>query len=175
MKLMVISDIHGNCESAKRAIEIFKEEKADQLIILGDYFFSLKDHIKHFEIKDILNPYKDNIIGILGNWDDDVSNYLEFPLYSNYEIASGKTVFYFTHGHIYNKDNLPVLLENEIFVQGHEHVPFYTKRLGHTIISPGSIGHPMHDSKSAYIIINGDEFDIKDFETKKSILKEVYK
>ena len=43
MKLMCISDIHGNIECLEKAVEKFREENAEKLIILGDfssYYFS---------------------------------------------------------------------------------------------------------------------------------------
>ena len=54
MKIMCISDIHGNIECLNKAIEKFREENADKLIILGDfssYYFSSSD----FEVAEILN------------------------------------------------------------------------------------------------------------------------
>ena len=38
MKLMFISDIHGSSLYAQKAIDTYKQEKADKLIILGDIF-----------------------------------------------------------------------------------------------------------------------------------------
>ena len=38
MKLMFISDIHGSYKYAKKALEIYEEEKAEKLVILGDIF-----------------------------------------------------------------------------------------------------------------------------------------
>lgn len=37
MKVMCISDIHGNIECLEKAIERFREENAEKLIILGDF------------------------------------------------------------------------------------------------------------------------------------------
>ena len=54
MKAMCISDIHGSIENLKKVIDIYREENAEKLIILGDfsgYYFSSSD----FEVAEILN------------------------------------------------------------------------------------------------------------------------
>ena len=69
MKVMCISDIHGNIECLKKAIEQFKNENAEKLIILGDfssYYFSSTD----FEIAEILNNMANSIIAVKGNCDN---------------------------------------------------------------------------------------------------------
>ena len=38
MKLFFISDIHGSIEDLNIALDIFAEEKADYLILLGEHF-----------------------------------------------------------------------------------------------------------------------------------------
>ncbi len=37
MKAMIISDIHGGIKYLKQVLEKYAEEKADRLIILGDF------------------------------------------------------------------------------------------------------------------------------------------
>ena len=39
MKLLIISDIHGSSYYAKMIPKIFKLEKADEMIILGDLYY----------------------------------------------------------------------------------------------------------------------------------------
>ena len=38
MKVMFISDIHGSYYWANKAIEKYHEEKADKLVILGEFY-----------------------------------------------------------------------------------------------------------------------------------------
>ena len=69
MKLMCISDIHGNIECLEKAVEKFREENAEKLIILGDfssYYFSSTD----FEVAEILNNMAGTIIAVKGNCDN---------------------------------------------------------------------------------------------------------
>lgn len=107
MKVMCISDIHGNIECLNKAIERFKEEKAEKLIILGDfssYFFSSTD----FEVAEILNNMAGCIIAVKGNCDSsEQENIFNFGLglVKTVEINGKKITI--THGHIYNRNNLP--------------------------------------------------------------------
>lgn len=39
MKLMFVSDIHGSLHWLQLALEKFREEKADRLVLLGDYMY----------------------------------------------------------------------------------------------------------------------------------------
>ena len=55
MKLMFISDIHGSSLYAQKAIDTYKQEKADKLIILGDILY-------HGPRNDLPEEYKDNLI-----------------------------------------------------------------------------------------------------------------
>ena len=44
MRLMFASDIHGDVERTKRVLEIYNEEGAEKLILLGDLLY-LPDRI----------------------------------------------------------------------------------------------------------------------------------
>ena len=107
MKVMCISDIHGNIECLNKAIERFKEEKAEKLIILGDfssYYFSSSE----FEIAEILNNMAGCIIAVRGNCDRyEQENVFHFGLgiIKTTEINGKKVTL--THGHVYNRNNLP--------------------------------------------------------------------
>ena len=68
MKYMFVSDIHGNVEILQELIQIFEEEKADKLIILGDT--SASNNIDNEEIASILNRMATKIEVIMGNCDN---------------------------------------------------------------------------------------------------------
>lgn len=36
MKYLIVSDIHGSSDSAAKIVEIFNNEKCDQILCLGD-------------------------------------------------------------------------------------------------------------------------------------------
>lgn len=160
MKVMCISDIHGNIECLKKALEKFKEENAEKLIILGDfssYYHSSTD----YEIAEILNNMAGSIIAVKGNCDnthiDEIFNFT-LPYIRNIQINE-KTIT-ITHGHIYNSNNLP---ENcgDIFIYGHTHVGKVEKIGDKIIANPGSISKPRNGSKKTYLIIDKDNIELK--------------
>ncbi len=170
MKVMCISDIHGNIECLNKAIERFKEENAEKLIILGDfsnYYFSSSD----FEVAEILNNMAGTIVAVKGNCDSSQADEL-----FNFTLGYLKTIdingikVTLTHGHIYNRNSLP---ENcgEIFLSGHTHVGNIEKINGKIIANPGSISKPRGGSEKSYIIIDEEKIQLKklDGETIKTI------
>lgn len=107
MKVMCISDIHGSIDNLKKVLERYEEENAEKLLILGDfsgYFHSSSD----FEVAEILNNMAGSIIAVRGNCD---SSYIEelfhfgLGILKTIEINGMKVSL--THGHIYNRNNLP--------------------------------------------------------------------
>ena len=163
MKVMCISDIHGNIENLKKVIEIFNKENAEKLLILGDfssYYYSSTD----FEIAEILNNMAGVIIAVKGNCDN---NHLD-ELF-NFKLGYIKTIdlngikVTLTHGHIYNINNLP---ENcgDILLMGHTHVGMIEKIGEKIIANPGSISKPRGGTKKGYIIINDDSIELKDLQ-----------
>ncbi len=63
MKLMFISDIHGSSLYAQKAIDTYKQEKADKLIILGDILYhgprnDLPEEYAPKKVISLLNAYK---------------------------------------------------------------------------------------------------------------------
>lgn len=160
MKFMCISDIHGNIECLNMVLERFKEENAERLIILGDfssYYFSSSD----FEVAEILNNMAGIIIAVKGNCDsyeqEKIFNF-NLGLVKTFEI-NGKNVT-ITHGHIYNRSNLP---ENcgEIFLSGHTHIGTIEKIGNRIIANPGSISRPRGGTKKSYIIIDDEKIELK--------------
>lgn len=163
MKVMCISDIHGNIECLNKAIEKYREENAEKLIILGDfssYYFSSSD----FEVAEILNNMAGSITAVKGNCDSSQADEL-----FNFGLGYLKTIdvngikVTLTHGHIYNRNSLP---ENcgKIFLSGHTHVGMI-EQIGERIIAnPGSISKPRGGTKKSYIIIDEEKIELKSLE-----------
>ena len=163
MKVMCISDIHGNIECLNKAIERYKEENVDKLIILGDfsgYYFSSSD----FEVAEILNNMAGAIIAVKGNCDSSETDKL-----FNFGLGYLKTIdvngikLTLTHGHIYNRNNLP---ENcgDIFLSGHTHIGNIEKINGKIIANPGSISKPRGGTRKSYLIIDENNIELKTLE-----------
>lgn len=178
MKILFISDIHGSFYYAKEAVNKFKEEGADYLVILGDELNHgprnpLPKEYNPQETANLLNQYKDKIIAIRGNCDSEVDQMLlKYPIMSDFSIIlhNGRRLF-LTHGHIYNPDNLPPLSKGDVFFFGHIHVPIAEMQNDIYIINPGSISLPFNNYPNSYGILENNTLKIKDFSG--NVIKEV--
>lgn len=174
MKLVFVSDIHGSLTYAQRAKEIFKEEKGDYLIILGDILYHgprnpLPEGYNPKEVADIFNGLKDKIVAVRGNCDSEVDQMLiDFPIMADYStiLEGGKRIF-LTHGHIFNSTNMPNISSGDVMVHGHTHVLGLTQKDGVKIINPGSISLPKENNPRSYGILEDNVFTIKDLEGNK--------
>ena len=171
MKLMFLSDIHGSLHYMKKAIEIYENEKADYIVILGDALYHgprnpLPKDYSPKEVAEVLNRYKDKIIAVRGNCDSEVDQMmLEYPIMADYAVLLYNTKrIYITHGHIYNKDNLPNICDGDILVYGHTHIPLADKEYGTYILNPGSITLPKENNPNSYGILENNMFEVKDIE-----------
>lgn len=163
MKIMCISDIHGNIECLNKAIERYREENAEELIILGDfsgYYFSSSD----FEVAEILNNMAGSIIAVKGNCDSfEADSLFKFELGYLKTIDVNGMKITLTHGHMYNRNNLP---ENcgDIFLSGHTHVGNIEKINEKIIANPGSISKPRGGIRKSYLIIDENNIELKTLE-----------
>lgn len=179
MKLMFVSDIHGSYYYAKKVIEKYREEEADNMIILGDILYhgprnSLPKEYNPKKVIELLNQLKEKIICVRGNCDAEVDQMvLEFPIMSDYNIIfhNNKRIFA-THGHLFNEDNMPPLGEGDILIHGHTHLPVAKEIDNRYILNPGSISLPKEDNPNSYGVIEDEQFIIKDFQGNK--IKSIY-
>ena len=171
MKLFFISDIHGSVYYLNKALDKFKEEKADYIIILGDHLYHgarnpLSKEYNPKKVIEILNNYADIIIAVRGNCDSEVDQMvLEFPIMATYStIFYNNKRLFLTHGHIYNENNLPKLMDGDVFIYGHTHIPKAEKIGNIYVINPGSITFPKENSPHSYGVLEDNIFTIKDLE-----------
>jgi putative phosphoesterase len=153
MKILVISDTHGDINKAEEAIR--SNSDADLVIHLGDYF---RDAQKLSDIFPNI-PFE----YIYGNSDfmiDDV------PAEKLLEIC-GKRIF-ITHGHRYSVkwdyDKLYRKAEEtraDVLLFGHTHVPDLVDRGRYYVLNPGSTSDPRDDSSESYAIIEIDDGVVK--------------
>ncbi|BDR76019.1 phosphodiesterase [Clostridium tetani] len=168
MKLFFISDIHGSSYYLEKVINIYEKEKADYLVILGDELYHgarnpLPKEYNPKKVAEILNKYKNKIIAVRGNCDSEVDQMvLNYPIMSDYSIIlyNNRRLF-LTHGHIYNKNNLPTISNGDIFIYGHTHVPLAERINNIFIINPGSITFPKENTPHCYGILENNTFIIK--------------
>ena len=169
MKIFFISDIHGSLYYTRKALENFKKENADYIVILGDELYHgarnpLPLEYNPKEVAQLLNGFADKIIAVRGNCDSEVDEMvLDFPMMATYSIIlyNNRRLF-LTHGHIYNEDNLPKLSEGDVFIYGHTHISKAEKMGNVFIINPGSITFPKDNCPNSYGILEENIFRIKD-------------
>ena len=141
MKVVVISDAHGNKQAIKRILEFNPD--ADYVISLGD------SECRHKFLLDL------DIIAIKGNYPRDGGVSYESML----EIE-GKRLF-LTHGHKYGVGNdLEKLLNKgksigaNVILYGHTHVPRIDIFEEITFLNPGSISSPRCKIPPSYLVLN---------------------
>lgn len=171
MKWMIASDIHGSAYYCKELLEAYDREKADRLLLLGDilYHGPRNDLPKAYNPKEVitlLNQRKQDILCVRGNCDTEVDQMvLEFPVLADYGLLiEGGHTFYMSHGHIYNEQNLPPLMDGDIFLYGHTHVLRAEKKGAHTFLNPGSVSLPKEGNIPTYAILEDGVFTIKGFD-----------
>ncbi|QVK18010.1 phosphodiesterase [Mycoplasmatota bacterium] len=176
MKLLFASDIHGSFYYTKRLIEIFHEEKADKLILLGDILYHgprnpLTKDYNPMKVANLLNQYRDQILCVRGNCDSEVDQMvLDFPMMADYtQLVVDNYQFFLTHGHLYKPNDIPDSGKN-IFVYGHIHVPVLEKN-NVFVLNPSSIALPKENNPSTYAIYENNMIQIKTLDNR--IIKEL--
>ena len=176
MKYFVASDIHGDSYWAERVVNAFAESKADKLVLLGDILYhgprnNLPEHYEPKKVIEILNNIADKILAVRGNCDTEVDQMvLKFPTMADYiYLVDEGTVFFVTHGHLYNPMNLPsVMPEDAVLLTGHTHVAcdmIWDLPDGKKIryMNPGSPALPKEDTRPSYIIIENGRAELLEF------------
>lgn len=176
MKYLIFSDIHGSAETTEQILNIFKEKKCDQMIILGDYIYHgprnpLTQQYNSMKVAELLNAYKDKIIGVRGNCDSEVDQMvLDFPCGNDYALICDNGVNIFaTHGHIYGPSNLPTFTSIDLLLYGHTHVYEISKKDDTILCNPGSITLPRGGNPPTYAIYENRNLTIYDFNTDEAL------
>lgn len=171
MKLMIASDIHGSAYYCEKLLESYEREGAEKMLLLGDllYHGPRNDLPKEYAPKKViamLNEHKKELLCVRGNCEAEVDQMvLEFPVMAGYAVLylDGHTIFA-THGHLYNKNNLPPLKEGDILLHGHTHVQAAERVEDYYYLNPGSVSIPKEDNVNSYMIYENHLFAIKDMD-----------
>lgn len=169
MKFLIASDLHGSYYYAKQLVQAFKSEQADKLILLGDIYNHgprnpLPKEYSPMQVAETLNGIKEDLIVIKGNCDSAVDTMIsQFDFIEDAcIIVDGKTVF-LTHGHVYNKDNMPKTNYSAV-IYGHFHTGFIEKINGTIVANAGSLSLPKNDTKNSYLVLENGELKLKDID-----------
>lgn len=146
MKILVVSDSHGNYDTLNKIVKINKD--INTIIHLGD---------GENDTNKLLNEYPTkNIIRVRGNCDHDTT------INNTYEgIINNKKIFA-THGHLFNVKNDLLYITNHaknknvnIILFGHTHLPLNIFYDNMYIVNPGTLRPPI----STYAILNIENDD----------------
>lgn len=165
MKLMIASDIHGSARYTRELLAAFDRERADRLLLLGDILYhgprnALPEEYSPQEVADMLNAMRERILCVRGNCDAEIDQMvLDFPIMAEYCVLwLGTRMIFATHGHHFDKDNLPPLSPHDILLHGHTHVPAWESCGNDNLyLNPGSVSIPKDGSERGYMLLDGGE------------------
>ena len=176
MRILIASDIHGSAKYCRKLLEAYEKENADRLLLLGDILYhgprnDLPEEYAPKKVIELLNRFKDVTYGVRGNCEAEVDQMvLEFPVMADYMLLmAGNRMIYATHGHTYNKENLPPMKNGDILLHGHTHIPACDEMPGYIYMNPGSVSIPKEGTARGYILLDQGKF------TWKTIEGEIYK
>lgn len=87
----------------------------------------------------------------------------EFPiLQENLILSIDNLTIFATHGSKYNINNLPPFNNIDILLNGHFHIPEFTKYDNFYYINPGSVSIPKNNSTNSCIICENRTFKFFD-------------
>lgn len=170
MKLFVATDVHGSVYWAERIVEKFRSLQADGIVLLGDVYNHgprnpFPREYSPMKTAEIFNSVADRIVAVKGNCDSDVDAMIsKFPFTESCIVpVCGKRCF-LTHGHVYNKHELPNLAEGDALVYGHFHVNEHTVKDGVHCVNVSSVSLPK--DCPAYCVIDDKGLAVYDFDDK---------
>lgn len=176
MKFLIASDLHGSSFYAQKLMEIFKEEGADKLILLGDIYNHgprnpLPKDYAPMKVAELLNSIKKDLIVIKGNCDSAVDTMIsDFDFLDSAVLTSKEKTVFLTHGHVFNKDQMPKT-EFDAVIYGHFHTGFI-ERKGRTVVAnAGSLSLPKNGTANSYIILEDGVITLKDLD--KNVIKKM--
>lgn len=172
MKWLIASDIHGSAYWCERMLELFKREKTDVLVLLGDILYhgprnELPRDYNPKKVIALLNDFANGtpceephrILCVRGNCDAEVDQMvLGFPIMADYGVIElGGRFVYLTHGHVYGEDNPPKLRKGDILIQGHTHIQRCVEKDGVLFLNPGSVSIPKGDGYNGCLVFDDAE------------------
>ena len=165
LKLLIASDIHGSSLYCGELLKAFRREEADRVLLLGDVLYhgprnDLPAGYAPKEVISMLNGIKERILCVRGNCDTEVDQMvLQFPVMADYALVFAEGYrMYATHGHVFGPDHLPPLMDGDILLYGHTHIPAWNVRGGVLCLNPGSVSIPKQGSPRGYMTLSGGTF-----------------
>ena len=171
MKILIASDIHGSAKYCRMLLDRYEKEHAGRLLLLGDILYhgprnDLPEEYAPKQVIEMLNEHKNEIFCVRGNCEAEVDQMvLGFPVLADYALLPlGERMIYITHGHVFNKENLPPMKEGDILLHGHTHVPACGEIGPYLYMNPGSVSIPKDGAPRSYMTLEGETFTWKTLE-----------
>ena len=174
MKILFASDIHGSAYYCRKLLDRWEIEKPEKMVLLGDLLYhgprnDLPREYAPREVISMLNGISQELLCVRGNCEAEVDQMvLDFPVMAEYMIMYDQgRMFFITHGHVFNKANLPKLKAGDLLIHGHTHLQamepcgpdgafFY--------INPGSVAIPKGGNDHSYMMYEDGVFTIKNLD-----------
>lgn len=169
---MLLSDIHGSLPCLRRALEFYKAQQCDMLLLMGDILNygprnGVPEGLDAPGIANLLNDMADDIVAVRGNCDSEVDQMLlHFPILGTYTVLvdEGRRIL-LTHGHVYNKENLPPGRFDAV-VYGHTHLWELAETDDHCLVcNTGSITFPKGGNPPTLGIMADGAITLYNFDT----------
>ncbi len=167
MKYLVISDIHGNCDTLKKALAYKEQLGAEHILLLGDLLYhgprnALPVPYDPMEVARILNGIKTEVTAVRGNCDAEVDQMvLEFPIRADFQtlqLGAGRRVI-MTHGHL-NEYQMG-LCPGCVVLSGHTHVATAEQDAeGIYRCNPGSVSMPKGTLPASFGLLDEQGFGV---------------
>lgn len=171
MKLMFASDIHGSAYYCRKMLERFEKEQPEKLILLGDLLYhgprnDLPRDYAPKEVIGMLNGIKKELLCVRGNCEAEVDQMvLEFPVLADYMVMfEAGHMFFITHGHLFNKEKVPMLKPGDILIHGHTHIQAMEDCGDFFYINPGSVSIPKAGNQHSYMMYEDGTFTIRNLQ-----------
>lgn len=154
MKILVISDTHGNIEHAKRIIEDVIPAGVKVILHCGDYISDARLLQKFYPEVEVFGVYGNCDVGFGGEYDRIVE-------------VEGVPI-YMSHGHRYGVkwgDYEEVWIDTVaqdamVAVCGHSHEAYLDQKAGVILMNPGSISKPRDSKYPSYGILEVQDGEI---------------
>ncbi len=182
MKFIIASDIHGSAYWCEQLLSSFQKEQAEKLVLLGDILYhgprnNFPCEYAPKEVFAMLNAVKDKITAIRGNCDSEVDQMvLDFPMLADYALLQADhRLLFATHGHLFNKDNPPLLNQGDILLNGHFHTPcIEVTPAGYVYANCGSVALPKEGYPHTYLVYENDTLTLKDLATGQTVKEYIF-
>lgn len=165
MKYFIVSDIHGSAYYCRKALEAYRREGADRMLLLGDILYHgprnpLPEEYDPQAVAKMLNAMKEEILCVRGNCDAEVDQMvLDFPVLADYALVdAGKHMIFMTHGHLFHNDCLPPLRDGDVLLHGHTHLSVCEEHGSYVYMNPGSVSLPKEEHPHGYMIFEENAF-----------------